>query len=76
MHTFWTKPMFSPTKDTGWATLEDNLVGHLLSFHKGRQHFEATELVTDQWGKEILIDRLGCSYDSIQLIPDAFAMPH
>jgi hypothetical protein len=56
----------------GWLSPTYNLVSWALSCHQLRQHYEQVELVTDAFGKHLLIDQLRLPYTQVRVEPDLF----
>ena len=61
---FWSKP-FHEWKGRIWQTPSHHLMAWGLSLRLARRHFAETALVTDTAGKELLVDRLGLSFDHV-----------
>ena len=61
---FWSKP-FHQWKGRIWQTPSHHLMAWGLSLRLARRHFAETALVTDTAGKELLVDRLGLSFDHV-----------
>lgn len=80
VQSFWTKPFLQskiPLKGArlngGWPERKYNYYSIALSYHHLRRHYPQMELVTDQVGKEIIIDKLGLAYDQVTLELDTLA---
>jgi hypothetical protein len=67
---FWSKP-FTAHKGRIWREPRHHLLAWGLSLKLARQHFAATQLVTDSPGKAILVDRLGLEFDDVRVDLDA-----
>jgi hypothetical protein len=67
----WTKPMRTDLPVMGWAGLRFHLMSWVLSLNTCRRFFDTTELITDARGAELLVDRLGLSFDHVKLDLDA-----
>ena len=72
VQSFWSQPMFSASKDThedrlngGWPSRLYNYYSWTYSCLLLRQLYDEVELVTDDRGKALLIDRLGLPYTSV-----------
>lgn len=67
VQSYWSKP---GNENCSWMNNEMHYFCWALSCLKLKQYYDHVELVTDRKGKEILIDRLGLPYDSVQVILD------
>ncbi len=56
----------------GWLSPTYNLVSWALSCHQLRQHYNTVELVTDAFGKQLLIDSLQLPYTHVRVEADVF----
>src|SRR5579859_7519161 len=70
IQTFWTGNINGSSKKSidikaGWPTCEYHWMSWALSCLQARSLFDQVELVTDHFGKEILIDRLGLPYSKV-----------
>jgi Family of unknown function (DUF6734) len=61
---FWSKPWRARTGGT-WRTERHHLLGWILSFEAARKHYPDTELITDDEGARLLIDRLGLAFSRV-----------
>src|SRR4051812_45760022 len=61
---FWSKPWRARTGGT-WRTERHHLLGWILSFEAARKHYPDTELITDDEGAQLLIDRLGLAFSRV-----------
>lgn len=67
VQSYWSKP---GNENCSWMKNEMHYFCWALSCLKLKQHYDHVELVTDQKGKEMLIDRLGLPYDSVKVVLD------
>lgn len=73
VQSFWSKPARELSHRTqnrqagGWLHEKYNLMSWALSCLQFRTFYENVELVTDQAGKDLLIDRLGLPYSHVSL---------
>lgn len=58
--------------DAGWLSTEFHLMSWALSSLSIQKHYPNIELVTDNLGKEILIDKLQLPYSSVSLVQENF----
>lgn len=58
-----------------WSTTEALLSSYASSWLLARDQFEAFHLVTDGFGKELLVDQLGIGYDQVHLIEESELIP-
>ena len=70
VQTLWTGNLSGSSKKSvdikaGWPTPEFHWMSWALSCLQARSLFDEVELVTDSFGKEILIDQLGLPYSSV-----------
>ncbi len=66
---FWSKP-FKAYKGRIWREAKHHLLAWGLSLKLARQHFAATQLVTDTPGKATLVDELGLEFDDVSTALD------
>jgi len=68
VQTFWSKPAKGNSLmdiSAGWISPEYHWMSWALSCMQAKKFYEHIELVTDERGKEILINRLGLPYSSV-----------
>lgn len=68
VQTFWTGSSSGAKLSDmagGWLSPEYHWMGWALSCLQANRFFDRVELVTDNWGKEVLIDRLELPYTSV-----------
>ncbi|MGB3181584.1 MAG: DUF6734 family protein [Cyclobacteriaceae bacterium] len=73
VQSFWSKPFFRPEGTRlhgGWPHRRYNYISWALSCLLLSEHYDTLEIVTDEMGKEILIDKLGLPYTSVQVVLD------
>ncbi|MDZ7896625.1 MAG: DUF6734 family protein [Arcicella sp.] len=58
--------------DAGWLSTKFHLMSWALSALSIQKHYPNIELVTDNLGKEILIDKLQLPYSSVSLVQENF----
>ncbi len=72
VHSYWSKPNLIQKKASqnlgGWTHRAFNYMSWALSCLKFKEFYPNIELVTDQKGKELLIDRLGLPYTSVKVV--------
>jgi hypothetical protein len=61
---FWSKP-YTQSKGRAWPSAMHHWLAWGLSLRLARRHYPETMLVTDQLGKELLVDRLGLSFTTV-----------
>lgn len=79
VQSFWTKPTFQ-NKDIsavdrlrgGWNSQLDHLTSWALSCHQLRKFYDEVELVTDEVGKQILVDQMQLPYSNVRIELDQF----
>jgi hypothetical protein len=76
VYSFYSYPFRSRPGYAGFSTLEDFLNCWTLSVHLARHHFDAVELVTDNYGKALLVDALGLPFTHIRNELDAAVPDH
>lgn len=75
VHTFWSCNL--PSADAllqhaaGWRESKYHYMGWALSCLLARRQYDQVELVTDEIGKQVLIDRLELPYTSVRVVLDA-----
>lgn len=70
VHSFWTKPYLSKGFNKfkgGWFEKQYYYMSWALSCLQFRQYYEQVELVTDSYGKQILVDALQLPYTSVRV---------
>ena len=69
VQSFWSKPFLEAEKENKnlWLNKEMFFISHAFSLLKLKEFYSNVELVTDDFGKRILIDILELPYDSISL---------
>jgi len=77
VHSLWTKPMFKKQDrndfdrfDGGWTDKKYNYMSWALSCLQFGKFYDQIELYTDNYGKEILIDRLQLPYTKVHVVLD------
>ncbi|MEL6538846.1 MAG: DUF6734 family protein [Bacteroidota bacterium] len=77
VHSYWTKPNLKDgdtntwdRKAGGWVDKKFNYMSWALSCLQFREYYDQVELVTDQAGAALLIDKLGLPYTRVQVILD------
>jgi len=61
---FWSKPFFA-AKGRIWCAPIHHLLAWGLSHRLARKHYPETVLVTDNFGRELLVDRLGLEFSHV-----------
>lgn len=81
IQSLWTLP--SQAEETeegrtkgGWLAQEFHYMSLALSCLLLRRHYQEVELITDEWGKELLIDRLKLPYTSVNVCLDRLNHHH
>lgn len=75
VHTFWTRNHNNLEKIQGqWLDLSFSLMSWCLS-HLTLSRFYEVELLTDDFGQEILVEMLGLDYDNTRLIFNDYEYP-
>jgi hypothetical protein len=74
IHSFWSKPTleksverFEDRKMGGWLDKKYNYMSWTLSCLQFKKHYGYIELITDQQGKELFIDKLELPYNSVNV---------
>lgn len=72
VQSFWSNPAFEQPlhNAAGWLSAEYNWMSWALSVGQLRQFYDEVELVTDQVGKQILIDTLQLPYTHVKVVLD------
>ena len=77
LHSYWTKPNLKNDNTNswdrsagGWTEKRYNYMSWALSCLQFRQFYDDVELVTDQKGKELLIDKFGLPYTKVSVVLD------
>ncbi len=74
IHSYWSKPNLIQHKESqnlgGWTHRAFNYMSWALSCLKFKEFYPNIELVTDQKGKELLIDQLELPYTSVKVVLD------
>jgi hypothetical protein len=70
--TFWSEP-FRHSLGHGWREPRHHWLAWALSVRLARRHFDTLQLVTDAYGKTMLVDRLGLPFDEVETGLDDFA---
>ena len=60
----WSVPIFSG-KTNPWFSSKDMWNSWILSSHLAKQHYNELELITDDYGKSILIDKLNLPFTNV-----------
>lgn len=68
VQSYWSKP---DIENTNWVEKKLHYFSWALSCLKLKQYYDNVELVTDQAGKELLIDQLQLPYDSVRVELDS-----
>ncbi|TGE25511.1 hypothetical protein E5K00_10055 [Hymenobacter aquaticus] len=82
VQSYWSRPALGKAVEGGrskggWANKRDQCLGMALSCLLLRRHYPDVELVTDQLGKELLIDCLRLPYTSVKVcLNDLDHYPH
>ncbi len=84
IQSLWTKPLWSGSDGSdkwvrtlgGWPSLEFFLISWTLSCLSLKKYYRDVELVTDQQGKYLLMDRLQLPYTACTTALDALAAYH
>jgi len=63
---FWSKP-YRENKSLGWFDDVSMFCSWKLSFENAKQFFDKTILVTDEFGKYLLVSMLGLKFDSVEI---------
>lgn len=67
VHTFWIDEGKDPFKDSfGWCSAQYHVISWALSCLQLHQFYDNIELITDQKGKELLIDQLKLPYKKVR----------
>lgn len=61
---FWSKPFLS-ARGHAWREARHHWLAWALSVSLARRHFQTLQLVTDTFGKKILVEELGLPFDEI-----------
>lgn len=67
---FWSKPYLVGRKKV-WLSERHHLLSWILSVQLARRHFCTTKLVTDEYGRRMLVDGLGLEFDEVQIVLNA-----
>jgi hypothetical protein len=70
IQSFWSAQKDISTYSFGWLDAKYHLLSWILSSHQLKKHYDDVELVTDQAGYEILINRLKLPYTKVHVILD------
>ncbi|MGO4294308.1 DUF6734 family protein [Chitinophaga sp. RAB17] len=77
VQSFWSKPsrqsnsqLVDARFNGGWLHRSLNYYSWALSCLQLRKYYDSVELVTDEWGKEILIDKLNLPYTKVTVALD------
>ena len=65
VYSYWNPDGYSNT--SGYKKFEDFLASISLSVQFSKKHFKEVVLVTNSFGKEVLIDKLGLQFDDVNL---------
>jgi hypothetical protein len=84
IHSYWSKPTFAKSsskyedrKNGGWTEKKYNYMSWALSCLKFKKYYGYIELITDQVGNELLIDKLKLPYDNVEIKLDTLNdFPH
>ncbi|MEA5402905.1 DUF6734 family protein [Arcicella sp. DC2W] len=83
IHSFWSKPSldksierFEDRKMGGWLDKKYNYMSWALSCLQFKKHYGFIELVTDNEGKKLFIDKLNLPYDSVRVELDIYNNYH
>lgn len=69
---FWTKP-WRAHAGWMWQSEKHHLLAWILSFENARRHYPETALVTDDFGAELLVERLGLPFTHVSTELNALA---
>jgi hypothetical protein len=69
---FWSKPCLE-RRGQAWLSPLHHLLAWGLSLRLAQRHHLQTMLVTDTWGKRLLVDRLGLAFSSVSTELDCLA---
>jgi hypothetical protein len=69
---FWSKP-FEAHRCSSWPSPAHHLFAWVLSVETAKQHYPDTELITDDAGARMLVDRLGLSFAQVSTDLNALA---
>lgn len=72
---FWSVP-YREQSGRRWANDFSHSLSWILSFRLASQHFAITALVTDSWGYELLVERLGLPFDEVTVSLNKIAGQH
>jgi len=67
---FWSKP-YRAHHEQVWSSRVHHLLAWVLSVETAKQHYVTTSLMTDRWGAELLVDRLGLKFTAVSTELDA-----
>jgi hypothetical protein len=77
VQSLWSKPVrvkvgkrFEEINKCGWADKKYNYFSWVLSCHQFRKFYDEVELVTDQEGYDLLINKLKLPYTSVKVVLD------
>ncbi len=77
IHSLWTKPMFkngikhvNDRFSGGWLEPKHNYMSWVLSCLQFKKFYPEIELVTDAFGKEILVEKIGLPYSKVHVCLD------
>lgn len=83
IHSFWSKPLFNEGTDRmytkrsgGWTDKWFNYLSWCFSCLQFKKHYDEVELVTDKYGKELLIDLFRLPYTRVSVVLDALDHYH
>jgi hypothetical protein len=69
---FWSEP-YRRSRGHGWREPRHHWLAWALSVSLARQHFDTLQLVTDAFGKAMLVDELGLPFDKVETDLDDLA---
>jgi hypothetical protein len=76
VYSFYSHPFRSRPGYAGFTTLEDFLNAWTLSVNLAWMHFDEVELVTDNYGKTLLVNRLNLPFTSVIDVLDVVVPEH
>src|SRR5262245_15965932 len=76
VYSFYSYPFRTRPGYAGFASLEDFLNAWTLSVHLAQRHFDDVELVTDNYGKAMLVDGLHLPFTKVKNELDAVVPAH
>ena len=73
VHSFWSKPLLSQGSSEftgGWYERQHYYMSWALSCLQFKKYYDQVELITDVYGKQLLIDQMQLPYTRVQVVLD------